>query len=144
MLVLSSFIALIRSIDCYRILGSRLQCPFYLCITLHQNWTVHGLYWGSYRIHRPAVLEDSVNELLSWVARGLITIRISHTYRLPEVRTSFHSYLIPQPLLSLVVMFEYMCLFRWPQNLMQWESNLVAIISIYCGILIIRAALNCL
>ncbi|KAK9913896.1 hypothetical protein M0R45_037700 [Rubus argutus] len=58
-------------------------------IALVKNWTVHGLYWGSYRIHRPAVLEDSVNELLSWVARGLITIRISHTYRLPEAHLAF-------------------------------------------------------
>ncbi|XP_004307751.1 PREDICTED: quinone oxidoreductase-like protein 2 homolog [Fragaria vesca subsp. vesca] len=58
-------------------------------IALVKNWTVHGLYWGSYRIHRPAVLEDSVNELLSWVARGLITIRISHTYRLPEANLAF-------------------------------------------------------
>ncbi|KAL6131740.1 hypothetical protein ACLB2K_070114 [Fragaria x ananassa] len=58
-------------------------------IALVKNWTVHGLYWGSYRIHRPAVLENSVNELLSWVARGLITIRISHTYRLPEANLAF-------------------------------------------------------
>lgn len=58
-------------------------------IALVKNWTVHGLYWGSYRIHRPAVLEDSLKELLSWVARGLITIRISHTYRLPEANLAF-------------------------------------------------------
>ncbi|XP_050387093.1 uncharacterized protein LOC126803337 [Argentina anserina] len=58
-------------------------------IALVKNWTVHGLYWGSYRIHRPAVLEDSVNELLSWVARGLITIRISHTYCLQEANLAF-------------------------------------------------------
>ncbi|KAH0979302.1 hypothetical protein GBA52_006479 [Prunus armeniaca] len=58
-------------------------------IALVKNWTVHGLYWGSYRIHRPAVLEDSLKELLSWVARGLITIRISHTYLLPEANLAF-------------------------------------------------------
>lgn len=56
---------------------------------LHQNWTVHGLYWGSYKIHRPGVLDESIKELLSWVARGLISIRISHAYRLPEVRNSY-------------------------------------------------------
>lgn len=56
-----------------------------------QNWTVHGLYWGSYRIHRPGVLEDSMKELLSWLARGLIEIHISHSYNLSEVRSSLHS-----------------------------------------------------
>lgn len=53
-----------------------------------QNWTVHGLYWGSYAIHRPHVLEDSLKELLSWLARGLITIKISHTFSLSEVRNN--------------------------------------------------------
>ncbi|XVE86007.1 hypothetical protein DITRI_Ditri18aG0001400 [Diplodiscus trichospermus] len=58
-------------------------------ITLVKNWTVHGLYWGSYRIHRPAVLEDSMQELLSWVEKGLITIHISHTYHLSEANLAF-------------------------------------------------------
>ncbi|KAG2724044.1 hypothetical protein I3760_02G199900 [Carya illinoinensis] len=58
-------------------------------IALVKNWTVHGLYWGSYRIHRPGVLEDSIRELLSWLARGLITIHVSHTYSLSEVSLAF-------------------------------------------------------
>ncbi|XP_030932062.1 quinone oxidoreductase-like protein 2 homolog [Quercus lobata] len=58
-------------------------------IALVKNWTVHGLYWGSYKIHRPRVLEDSVRELLSWMARGLITIHISHTYNLSEANLAF-------------------------------------------------------
>ncbi|KAL2555924.1 GroES-like zinc-binding alcohol dehydrogenase family protein [Forsythia ovata] len=58
-------------------------------IALVKNWTVHGLYWGSYKIHRPAVLEDSLKELLSWVARGLITINISHTFSPPEANLAF-------------------------------------------------------
>ncbi|KAK6233349.1 hypothetical protein QUC31_005755 [Theobroma cacao] len=58
-------------------------------ITLVKNWTVHGLYWGSYRTHRPAVLEDSIRELLSWVERGLITIHISHIYSLSEANHAF-------------------------------------------------------
>lgn len=53
-----------------------------------QNWTVHGLYWGSHRIHRPHVLEDSLKELLSWLADGLITVKISHTFSLREVSYS--------------------------------------------------------
>jgi hypothetical protein len=27
---------------------------------LFQNWTVHGLYWGSYQVHKPVVLIDSM------------------------------------------------------------------------------------
>ncbi|CAN1151463.1 Quinone oxidoreductase-like protein 2 homolog [Linum perenne] len=58
-------------------------------IALVKNWTVHGLYWGSYKIHRPPVLEDSLKELLAWMARGLITIHISHTYTLSEASLAF-------------------------------------------------------
>ncbi|XP_039039681.1 LOW QUALITY PROTEIN: quinone oxidoreductase-like protein 2 homolog [Hibiscus syriacus] len=58
-------------------------------IALVKNWTVHGLYWGSYRIHRPAVLEDSIRELLSWMQKGLITIHVSHTYSLSEANLAF-------------------------------------------------------
>ncbi|KAJ7965178.1 Quinone oxidoreductase-like protein [Quillaja saponaria] len=49
----------------------------------------HGLYWGSYKIHQPAVLEDSLRELLSWIARGLITVHISHSYSLHEANLAF-------------------------------------------------------
>ncbi|KAM7253720.1 hypothetical protein ACFE04_031402 [Oxalis oulophora] len=58
-------------------------------IALVKNWTVHGLYWGSYKIHRPQVLEESLKELLSWAAQGLIKIHISHTYRLQEANLAF-------------------------------------------------------
>ncbi|PON71116.1 Alcohol dehydrogenase superfamily, zinc-type [Parasponia andersonii] len=58
-------------------------------ITLVKNWTVHGLYWGSYKLHRPGVLEDSIGELLSWVVKGLIKIHISHTYSLSEANLAF-------------------------------------------------------
>ncbi|KAJ6832450.1 quinone oxidoreductase-like protein 2-like protein [Iris pallida] len=58
-------------------------------IALVKNWTVHGLYWGSYKIHRPKVLEDSLKELLSWLAKGLIKIQISHAYSLYEANLAF-------------------------------------------------------
>ncbi|KAL5569684.1 hypothetical protein UlMin_026259 [Ulmus minor] len=58
-------------------------------IALVKNWTVHGLYWGSYRIHRPDVLEDSIKELLSWVVKGWIKIHISHAYSLSEASLAF-------------------------------------------------------
>ncbi|KAG0452324.1 hypothetical protein HPP92_024988 [Vanilla planifolia] len=58
-------------------------------IALVKNWTIHGLYWGSYKIHDPRVLEDSLKELLSWLSKNLITIHISHSYRLSEANLAF-------------------------------------------------------
>ncbi|OVA02207.1 Alcohol dehydrogenase superfamily [Macleaya cordata] len=58
-------------------------------IALVKNWTIHGLYWGSYKIHRPGVLEDSMKELLSWLAKGSITIKVSHIYSLSEANLAF-------------------------------------------------------
>nr|XP_018626289.1 quinone oxidoreductase-like protein 2 homolog isoform X2 [Nicotiana tomentosiformis] len=55
-------------------------------IALVKNWTIHGLYWGSHKIYQPNVLGDSLKELLSWLSKGLITINISHTFSLAEVR----------------------------------------------------------
>eukprot|EP01018_Ginkgo_biloba_P014727 Gb_29254 [translate_table: standard] len=54
-------------------------------LTIFQNWTVHGLYLGSYKIHQPEVLVNSMQELLSWFAKGMIHVNVSHTYRLSEV-----------------------------------------------------------
>ncbi|KAG4164324.1 hypothetical protein ERO13_A13G008400v2 [Gossypium hirsutum] len=58
-------------------------------IILVKNWTVHGFYWGSYIIHQPAVLEDSVRKLFSWMEKGLITVHVSHTYSLSEANLAF-------------------------------------------------------
>ncbi|XP_021752375.1 quinone oxidoreductase-like protein 2 homolog [Chenopodium quinoa] len=58
-------------------------------IALVKNWTIHGLYWGSYRIHCPSVLEYSLQELLSWLARGMISIYISHKYSPAEANLAF-------------------------------------------------------
>ncbi|KAJ4978524.1 hypothetical protein NE237_009304 [Protea cynaroides] len=58
-------------------------------IALVKNWTIHGLLLGSYKILQPAVFEDSIKESLSWVARGLITIHISHSYALSEANLAF-------------------------------------------------------
>uniref|UniRef100_A0A3Q7GBC6 Uncharacterized protein n=1 Tax=Solanum lycopersicum TaxID=4081 RepID=A0A3Q7GBC6_SOLLC len=61
-----------------------------------QNWKIHGLYWGSYKIHQPNVLRDSLKELLAWLSRGLITVNISHTFSLTEVR-SYGLYYLSNP-----------------------------------------------
>lgn len=58
-------------------------------IALIKNWTIHGLYWGSYATHQPKILEDSLMELFSWLSKGLITIHISHSYNLSEANLAF-------------------------------------------------------
>ncbi|KAI5670345.1 hypothetical protein M9H77_10709 [Catharanthus roseus] len=58
-------------------------------IALVKNWTIHGLYWGSYRIHRPAVLEDSLKELLSWLERGLISVNIFNCFSMSKANLAF-------------------------------------------------------
>jgi NADPH2:quinone reductase len=39
-------------------------------VLLVRNLTVHGLYWGSYRKHRPALLPAAFAELFAWHAAG--------------------------------------------------------------------------
>lgn len=58
-------------------------------IALVKNWTIHGLYWSSYKMHKPHILEDSIKELLSWLSKGLISIKISHAYSLSEANLAF-------------------------------------------------------
>ncbi|XP_042447534.1 quinone oxidoreductase-like protein 2 homolog [Zingiber officinale] len=58
-------------------------------IALVKNWTVHGLYWGSYKLHNPQLLRDSLMELLSWLSNGTISIHISHSYSLQEANLAF-------------------------------------------------------
>lgn len=58
-------------------------------IALVKNWTIHGLYWGSYQIHRPGALGDSMEKLMFWLTSGVIKIHISHTYSLPEANLAF-------------------------------------------------------
>ncbi|CAN6467543.1 unnamed protein product [Victoria cruziana] len=58
-------------------------------IALVKNWTIHGLYWGSYAIHQPGVLRESLQELLSWLAKGIIRVYISHSFRLSEANLAF-------------------------------------------------------
>lgn len=55
-------------------------------VSVAQNWTVHGLYWGSHRLHQPDVFINSIKEPLSWLAKGAIKVNISHTFTLQEVR----------------------------------------------------------
>ncbi|KAJ7959498.1 quinone oxidoreductase-like protein 2-like [Quillaja saponaria] len=75
-------------------------------IALVMNWTVHGLYWSSYKIHQPAVLEDSLREILSWIARGLITVHMSHSCCLSEVNLAFSAIRDRKAIGKIVIVFD--------------------------------------
>lgn len=96
----------------------------------YQNWTIHGLYWGSYGIHRPGFLEDSLRELLSWMEKGLITIHISHIYSVSEVWTWTFKHTCSQKLYNHIndspLIFENLILRRaitWSNNHILWLST---------------------
>jgi len=75
-------------------------------ITLVKNWTVHGLYWGSYKLHQPDVLVNSMQELLSWLAKGLIHINVSHTFRLSEANLAFAAIMQRNVIGKVMITFE--------------------------------------
>ncbi|XP_076944912.1 uncharacterized protein LOC143615744 [Bidens hawaiensis] len=58
-------------------------------IALVKNWTIHGMYWGSYPANDQGLYADTIKQLLSWLARGLITINISRSYKLQEAHLAF-------------------------------------------------------
>jgi NADPH2:quinone reductase len=51
-------------------------------ILLVKNLTVLGLYWGSYRRHRPDLLADAFAELFAWHQAGKLAPHVSHTLEL--------------------------------------------------------------
>lgn len=53
-----------------------------------QNWTVHGLYWGSYLQHKPEVIRESIQELLEMLGKGTLRVNVSHTFSLDQVGSS--------------------------------------------------------
>ena len=56
----------------------RAACQVAANIALVKNLTLHGVFWGSYMQHSPAVLQGSLQELLSWLAAGKISVPVSH------------------------------------------------------------------
>eukprot|EP01018_Ginkgo_biloba_P015321 Gb_07669 [translate_table: standard] len=75
-------------------------------IMLVKNWTVHGLYWGSYKIHQPEVLVNSMQELLSWLAKGMIHVNVSHIYRLSEANLAFSAIMKRKAVGKVMITFE--------------------------------------
>jgi NADPH2:quinone reductase len=55
-------------------------------ILLLKNLTVLGLYWGSYRRHRPDLLADAFAELFAWHKAGKLKPHISHSLDLDRAR----------------------------------------------------------
>lgn len=58
-------------------------------IALVKNLTIHGIYWGSYFKHQPTILKDSMNELLSWLSKGFISVHVSHKFPLSQANQAF-------------------------------------------------------
>jgi NADPH:quinone reductase-like Zn-dependent oxidoreductase len=54
-----------------------------------QNWTVHGLYWGSYLQHKPEVIQESIQELLEMLGKGTLHVNVSHTFSLDQANQAF-------------------------------------------------------
>ena len=47
-------------------------------VALVKNLTLHGVFWGSYMQHRPAILRKSLEEPLAWLGQGKIKVPVSH------------------------------------------------------------------
>lgn len=55
-------------------------------ILLVKNLTVLGLYWGSYRRHRPNLVAEAFAELFAWHEAGKLRPHISHSLDLDRAR----------------------------------------------------------
>ena len=53
-------------------------------LVLVKNCDVIGFYWGSYRRHKPALVRQSFQELLSWFESGKLKPHISHRLDLAD------------------------------------------------------------
>ena len=63
-------------------------------IALVKNWTLHGVFWGSYMQHNPRVLRASLEQLALWLGEGKLHVPVSHRCDLPppscSARLSLH------------------------------------------------------
>ncbi|XP_071732717.1 uncharacterized protein [Rutidosis leptorrhynchoides] len=75
-------------------------------IALVKNWTIHGIYFGRYDASKPGVLKESSKDLLSWFARGLITIHISKTYKLHEAHLAFSDIIDRKVIGKVMIIFD--------------------------------------
>jgi NADPH2:quinone reductase len=57
-------------------------------LLLVKNLSVLGVYWGAYRTVRPAVMTDSLADLLRWYAAGQLHPHVSHSLPLDQADTA--------------------------------------------------------
>ena len=60
-------------------------------LALVKNISVIGVYWGAYRTRDPAVLQQSWQVLLEWLAEGALSPHVSATYPLEEAPAALES-----------------------------------------------------
>ena len=53
-------------------------------ILLVKNISVHGVYWGSYRVKRPDLLAEEFAQLFRWFEEGKLKPHVSHRVPLAE------------------------------------------------------------
>lgn len=60
-------------------------------VLLLRNVNVIGLWWGQYLKHDPAVLVDSLQQLIRWVGEGRLKVHVSHRFPLEEACEVFRA-----------------------------------------------------
>ncbi|MCK6449567.1 MAG: NADPH:quinone oxidoreductase family protein [Alphaproteobacteria bacterium] len=55
-------------------------------ILLVKNITVHGVYWGAHRKHRPEKMPEEFAELFRWYTEGKLEPHVSHRFPLAEAK----------------------------------------------------------
>lgn len=55
-------------------------------ILLVKNIAVIGVHWSAYLQHKPAVMHESLSQLLAWYAEGKLKPHVSQTYPLAQAR----------------------------------------------------------
>ncbi|KAG2491901.1 hypothetical protein HYH03_009853 [Edaphochlamys debaryana] len=58
-------------------------------LLLVKNATLHGVFWGSYMMHRPRVLADSMRQVLAWFAEGKLKVEVFARFPLDRVTDAF-------------------------------------------------------
>ncbi len=60
-------------------------------LTLVKNCSVVGLYWGAYMKNNPAVLVNSLQQLMGWYAEGKLKPHVSATYPMAQIADAMGS-----------------------------------------------------
>jgi NADPH2:quinone reductase len=62
-------------------------------LLLVKNCSVIGLYWGAYVWQNPSLMHQSLSQLLSWYAQGLLKPHVSQTFPLSKARDALNALL---------------------------------------------------